>query len=247
MGPTGDINLETTNKMYKISIIHPSRSRPSLAEATYHKWMDSAILVDDIQYILSVDTTDPDLQKYLDIKGRRENVVSDNKTAIEAINEGARFASADLLIVVSDDFDCPVGWDALLLTALGGKSDFVLKTDDGCQPWIITLPIMDRAYYNRFGYIYNPAYKHLFADTEMTHVADLLGRKITLPIKFPHRHYTQDGGQPKDAINEKNDATWAQGEAIYLAGVRNNFELADPLEITLPEAHTNWLKRKGAI
>ena len=119
-----------------------------------------------------------------------------------------------------------------------------MKTQDGGQPWIITLPILDRTYYNRFGWIYNPRFEHLFADTEMSHVADLLGRKIDLPITFRHNHYTS-GRSPKDEINEKNDKTWNQGEAVYLEGVRCGFNIIDPLPLKCDPMHIAWLKQKG--
>lgn len=231
----------------KISIIHPSRGRAGQAFNTYRNWHNKISGTHDVEYILSIDSTDNEQYAYFDLFGDTNvnAVVKDNHSAIEAINNAAKYATGDLFIVVSDDFDCPDNWDIYLLDALAGKSDFVVKTDDGCQPWIITLPIMDRVYYNRFGYIYPPHIKHMFADTWMTHVADLLDKKITLPIKFPHNHYTT-GINAKDAINEKNDSTWAQGEEEYLKGVRNNFGLTEFTgKLQCGKDHYNWLRAHG--
>lgn len=232
----------------KITIIHPSRNRPEQAAATVKKWMSSALNRKDIEYILSIDKSEEyeNKRKYHDIGV--DMLCMDNHSAIDAINVAAKNSKGDLLIVVSDDFDCPFHWDVALLEALEGKTDFIVKTDDGCQPWIITLPIMDRTYYNRFGYIYFPGYKHMFCDTEMTHVADLLGRKIGLPVKFPHMHYTQHGGQPFDEVNKKNNSTWFQGEELYLQRIQNDFGLS-PEEVkgtVTNAAHIGWLKSKGA-
>jgi hypothetical protein len=86
---------------------------------------------------------------------------------------------------------------------------------------------MDRKYFNRFGYIYYPEYHHMFCDTEMTAVADLTGRKIDLrsnEFVFRHIHYTT-GLSHRDIINEKNDATWAQGEELYNRRKAANFYL----------------------
>jgi hypothetical protein len=85
----------------------------------------------------------------------------------------------------------------------------------------------------------------MFCDTEMTHVSALLGRTITLYLLFPHLHYTQAKGHPKDAINEKNDKTWNQGEAVYLERLKTNFGIENPKEIELPQHHILWLKHKG--
>lgn len=233
----------------KISIIHASRSRPAQALHTFRQWTNNCKESDNLEYILSVDVSDTPENKiaYSSIDATTVSV-GNNNTAIEAFNRGSKMATGDLLIAVSDDFNSvPFHWDDYLRKQLAGKSDFIVKTDDGAQPWIITMPMMDRAYYNRFGYIYNPVYKHLFCDTEMTHVADLLGRKISLPIRFLHNHYTT-GKTPKDAINIKNDATWAQGEAEYLKGMINNFGLPDHEikgSLNCDMGHINWLKSKG--
>lgn len=231
--------------MSKITIIHPSRSRPEQCASTMDKWISRADHKSDLEYLISVDKSDPLLKEYQMLAHTDVIVISDNKTAIEAINCAAKYATGDIFIVVSDDFDCPNHWDTLLMEQIGEQEDYVVKTMDGCQPWIITLPIMDRKYYNRFGYIYNPLYEHLFCDTEMSHVGALLGRTITVDLVFPHRHYTQAGGHPKDAINEKNDNTWVQGETVYLERMKNNFGIENPERITLPNHLIHWLRVKG--
>lgn len=230
---------------YKISLIHPSRQRPDIAIATAIKWLNSLSDKGSVEYILSVDSSDPTLKDYERLFKDERILVNDNKSAIEAINYAATIATGNIIVVMSDDFDCPDKWDELLLTALEGKEDFVVKTSDGCQPWIITLPILDRKYYDRYGYVYNPEFLHLFSDTEMTHVGHLLGRVINLPIVFSHHHYTQVHGHKFDDVNAKNDKTWAQGEAVYLKNLKENFGIANPLPIELPFHHADWLNLKG--
>lgn len=231
----------------KISIIHPSRSRPQQAHATYKKWMSSAKNSSDIQYIVSIDSLDHEWVEYINnffynnawhtvpelgrqvLYDKNLFVVKEyNDSAIDAINTAVKECSGDLLIVVSDDFDCPFHWDVALLEMLNGKEDFLVKTRDGIQKTLITLPIMDRKYYNRFGYIYNPEYKHMFCDQEMTAVGHLLGRVIELPITFPHNHYTTNKTR-KDHINEKNDATWNQGKEVFQRNMQNNFGIENPV------------------
>lgn len=229
----------------RISLIHPSRQRPDIAIQTAVTWLNRLYDKGSVEYLLSVDKSDPTLKDYARNFKDERILVNDNKSAIEAINYAATIATGNIFVVMSDDFDCPKHWDKLLLDALEGKEDYIVKTPDACQPWIITLPILDRKYYDRFGYIYNPAYAHMFVDTEMTHVANLLGRVIDVPVLFQHRHYTQVGGQPKDEVNVKNDSTWYQGEAIYLEGLKNNFGIKDPKEIKLPGHHIGWLHTKG--
>lgn len=217
----------------KISLIHPTRGRAQQAANTFINWLSKSKNIFDIEYVFSLDNDDDsflELYRWLDkstINKQWEGarfLRNDNSSAIEAINHGAVGCSGDIIIQIADDFDCPLHWDEILLTALEGKSDYLVKTQDGLQPFLITLPIMDRAYYNRFGYIYNPSYKHMFCDTEMTAIGHMLDRVITLPLIFTHNHYTT-GKSPKDAISIKNDSTWVQGETLYNQRKAINFGL----------------------
>lgn len=223
----------------KITIIHPSRSRPQMAFQTANNWLSSADDKDNIQYIMSLDSDDPMLSKYSYLipeysYPRISLAHGSNKSAIEAINKIANYYVGRspeknmIVIVVSDDFSCELGWDTKLLASLGSKSDFIVKTQDGIQPTLITLPIMDKVYYQRFGYIYHPDYLHMHSDEEMTIVGHMLGRVITLPISFPHNHYSI-GGMRHDSINRKNDSTYSQGKSVIERRALNNFGIEKPL------------------
>lgn len=215
--------------MQKISIIHPSRNRPGQSLRTIYKWISWAITKPEV--IISVDADDPDLQKYCEYTDKLSDkdvkiIVASNRSAIDAINTGAEVATGDIFIVVSDDTDCFERWDEKILQEVGDRTDWIMKTQDGIQPWLITMTLMDRAYYNRFGYIYYPDYDHLWADTELTAVADLTGRVIYSNLLFPHLHYSI-GASPKDSLNARNDATWEQGEELFNSRLKNNFGLTD--------------------
>ena len=104
------------------------------------------------------------------------------------------------------------------------------------------MPIIDRKYYNRFGYVYYPEYRHMFCDTEFTHVADVLGRVLWRnDIEFPHLHYSITK-ERRDHIAERNDATWNQGKSLYLQRFRDDFGLAGINKWNVShDAHRNWL------
>lgn len=239
--------------MIKISLIHPSKGRPKQAKYAMQAWLQSAKHRDQIEYILSIDTDETNGNKiaYHDIHADTLMVYG-NKSAIEAINRAAEVSKGNLIVVMSDDFNQPpFHWDASLLTMLEGKKDFIVKTDDGAQPWIITLPIMDRKYYERFGYVYNPLFQHMFSDTAMTHIGHILGKVIELPMRFLHNHYST-GKMPKDYINDKNDRTWAQGEEMYLWLLDRNFMLSLDEIVNAPlkcchKTHLDWLRTKGVV
>jgi len=204
----------------KISIIHPTRHRRKMAIATRMNWLMKAD--GDVEYLLSIDSDDQTMPPF--VKGIR----GPNKTAIEAINRAAKEATGDLLVVVSDDFGCDMHWDTLLKMEIEGREDFLVKTRDGIQPVLVTLPIMDRAYYNRFGYVYHPDYYHMGCDVELTAVAIMTGKLIYSDLLFPHLHYST-GLTPKDEINEKNDKTYAQGDEVLARHRENNFGIKHPV------------------
>lgn len=225
----------------KISLIHPSRSRATRAIEVAKHWIHEAGV--PVDYILSIDSDDPEKALYYHLFLGRRVIHKDNRSAIDAINNAAKETIGDIIVVMSDDFDCPPQWATALLRLTEGKTDWIAKTPDGIQSWIITLPIMDRVYYQRFGYIYYPEFRHLFSDTEMTCVADLLQRKISLDIQFKHNHYST-GATKKDSVSERADSTWGQGEALFIERARKNFDLIDPPGKIMDEAYNNWIRRK---
>jgi hypothetical protein len=200
-----------------ISIIHPSRSRHQKSHNTFDKWftfMDNEDF-DSVEWIGSFDADDPHLQeykkRYSDFDRNVHYVVRNNRSCVDAINNAVSSASGNILLVVSDDTDCFPGWDTALLKAVEGKTDWCLKTADGIQDYIITMPCMDRAYYNRTGYIYHPDFEHMFCDTYMTCVADITGRKITSNLMFKHLNDTI-----KDDLRKRTDGTWQQGQDTFI-------------------------------
>jgi hypothetical protein len=230
----------------QITVIHPSRSRPNLCFKTASLFFENSSK-QNIEYFISLDESDQTINQYIDNKLDFALIkIGPTNSCIESINFASKETSfQDILVVVSDDFICEKNWDNKIRASIGDRKDFVLKTNDGREGWIVTFPIMDRVYYERFGYVYNPVYKHLFCDTEMTHVADITGKLIVdMNIKIEHlaKCLTQD-----DEVNRKNDSTWGQGEPTYLRRVRENFGL-NPSEIIKNVEHTphlDWLRQRG--
>jgi hypothetical protein len=224
-----------------ISLLHPSRGRPEKSFETVQKWIQRAGNV-SIELIVSLDEDDPELQGYREMHVSLLEI-NKNRSAVDAINNAAKKARGNILIVVSDDTDCPENWAVDLLKCVEGKTDFIAKTNDGIQKWIITMPIMDRAYYNRFGYVYYPGYLHMFCDTELSCVADLTGRRIDIPLTFEHLHYSV-GKSNKDSVSEKADSTWTQGESLFLERYKRIFDLKEISgKITSPQ-YLSWIASK---
>jgi len=206
-----------------ISIIHPTRSRPIKSWATCNDWIKNAHT--DIELIISIDIDDPHRKEYLKTHKYLGNIItSTNRSAIDAVNNAAQTAKGDILIVVSDDTECFYGWGKHLENHMQGRSDWILKTQDGIQPWIITMPLMDRIYYERFGYIYHPDYKHMYADTDLTCVAELTGKKIVTNFQFPHNHVSENG-QIADDVTLRANATFESGRKVFKQRLSRMFDI----------------------
>lgn len=212
------------------TLIHPSRSRPQKSFDTISKWIKNAG-DDDFEIIIALDSDDPLSGQYQQIYYAQKLshpftlMVNENKNAIEAINRAARIAQGRIFIVVSDDTaPCPA-WSIKLKKYTEGRIDFVLKVRDGIQPVMITMAVLDRTYYQRFGYIYNPEYKHAFADREFTEVAMKLKKVITKNIMFRHEHYSITKHKIRDEQYARTDATFNEGRSIFIRRKKMNFGL----------------------
>lgn len=231
----------------KITIIHPSRERSELCYKTSDLFYNNCINKDNISYYISIDLSDPTRNDYLSKKRfYTKLIMGPNNSCIEAVNLGAKESNfEDIIVVVSDDFICNYGWDQKIIDFVGNKKNFVLKTNDGREPWIVTLPILDKDYYLRFGYVYNPLYQHLFCDTEMTHVAEITGSML-VDMSNLIEHKTTELTH-NDCVNIKNNSTWWQGESVYLQRLKENFGLKkeEIIKSLSGASHIEWLKQKG--
>lgn len=233
----------------KFSLIHPSRQRPNKSFNAIQKWCEFG-QEKDFEVIVSLDESDPLLNTYKELYSRNKYVnliVNPNRSAVDAINNAAKVAKGEVFIVVSDDTDTILRWDAVLRGVIGSRKDFVLKVHDGIQDWLCTMPIMDREYYNRFGYIYYPEFRHMFCDTLLTHQADALKRMIWRnDIKFDHLHYSVRKSE-KDDVSSKADNTFQEGKRIYLNLVKKNLLLDKSVDIWAlshhARSHISWLNQ----
>lgn len=208
-----------------ISILHPSRGRADQAFKTAEMFISKAGC--EVEYILSIDFDDPQKGKYLSHSHhglkRFMTCIYDNRSAVDAINQAAKEAKENIFIVISDDFECSEAWGAKVLDFVGKNKDWILKTPDGIQDWVITIPIFDRKYYERFMYVYHPSYRHGWCDTELTCVAELTGRKIVVDIPFKHNHYTVTN--QRDETYDRSDAHFEQGRQVFQERINRNFFL----------------------
>lgn len=220
-----------------ISLIHPSRSRPEKAFNTAKEWIEKAGI--DVNYCCSLDAKDPFKSKYLqetnsginiyDLKHYHkydesvcrffEVIVNDNKSVVEATNVAAKNMPGDIFIYLSDDFICPENWGALVLKEFEGEErPLLVKVDDCLQNFdvpVLTIPMMNRALYEKLGYFWFPEYKSMFCDTDLFETCRRIGAiKNARHLKFPHEHVSI--GKAQDDETYRNSArNWDQGKALF--------------------------------
>lgn len=193
-----------------------SRSRPDKFFACLDN-ITSLAGNDDYQILATLDIDDPSMFND-EIKEKLKNYPKvkaywgTSKNKIDAINRDMDFADPwDILINMSDDmlFIKP-GFD---LHIIQDFQEFGLDTlmhypDNKAGHLLITMAIMGKTYYDRFGYIYNPEYKSLFCDNEQQEVAKMLGKyQLVRKRLFDHNH-------PAWGLCEK-DAQYIHTESFY--------------------------------
>ena len=97
-----------------------------------------------------------------------------HKSKIAAINADMKGEDFDVLFLISDDM-IPIvpGFDDVIVNLMKEhfpNLDGALHFDDNCLGGYqtITLSIMGKKLYDRFGYIYHPDYKSFYCDVEFT-------------------------------------------------------------------------------
>jgi hypothetical protein len=201
------------------SLVHPSRSRLARAEAAIAEWRGHASGAHEIEHILSVDADDPDLDGYRALAARHGSrlVVHPNDRMVDAMNRGGDAARGSVIVGMSDDFGCPEGWDDALAAAIADRELAAVLVDDGVNARILTLPILTAALHKRLGYIYHPAYISMWADDDLTRVAEREGALVDARhLVFPHRHMFV-GRADADATyaRQNSNRSWWHGWRVY--------------------------------
>lgn len=215
----------------KISLLHPSRGRPDKSFDTTDYWFQQAGILDkhEIELIVSIDEDDPRKYAYEEVYSGWHTRFNDNKSVVDATNYAANLATGDILVYLSDDFKCPDNWAELVLKEFENENrPLVLRVDDCLQKNnvpVLTIPIMNRALYERLGYFWHPEYKSMFCDVDLYYTAQHIGAlKNAFHLKFPHEHHSI-GKAENDDTYRRSEANWKQGEEVFNRRKRQGFPI----------------------
>lgn len=217
-----------------ICVKFPTRQRKDQFFRVLDLYRALACDPDNIRFVITCDNDDETMnndQVRSRIAAMGAGVFYGNhKTKIEACNADVPLDGWDILVLASDDMIPRVrGWDNIIREKMEEHFfpdlDGVLNYWDGHQgDRINTLPVMGRKWYRRFNYIYNPIYRTMYCDTELTDVSRLLNREAYIDqVIIEHKH--PFGGEvPMDDLYRRNsDSSFDQ--KVYMARRANNFYL----------------------
>lgn len=201
----------------RISLIHPSRNRADKARKTLNYWMNTSSGNIEIEHILSIDLDDSQIEDYKRLFPTSIILISNNTCVVEATNIAAKKATGDILIYFSDDFKCPDNWD-ISLVSLYTDTPCLWKVDDCLQKFhiaVLTIPIMNRALYDKLGYFWHPGYRSMFVDEDLYWTCKNNNWMAWCEfLKFTHEHPC-NGLAENDETYKKSAANWEQGKALF--------------------------------
>lgn len=202
-----------------ISLLHPSRGRPQKSFENSRDWIEKAGC--EVELILSLDKSDSVNYQYApNYLGFTDKIlIEDNDSVVQATNKAAAISKGDILLYLSDDFKCFDNWGLAVQKEFEGVSEpLLIKVDDCLQKFqvpVLTIPIMNRALYERLGYFWHPEYKSMFVDEHLYWtVTKLNAMKMCPHLKFEHAHVCV-GKAPDDETYRRSSANWEQGKALF--------------------------------
>ena len=220
--------------MIPLLVKFPTRSRPERFRYALELLVKHAVRPKDLHFLFTLDNDDPHIAEVE--RAIVETAASGpaiHCTVMHGTSTGKIHAvNRDLpeftlpwqtVVVASDDMHATPAWDQWIIEAMAKfypDGDGCLWFADGFQKDICTIPCMGRAYFDRFGYIYNPAYQSVFVDDEQTHVGVKLGKLTKIDhVLFRHDHPAWNSSLKPDALYQRNEApaVWKHDETIYRA------------------------------
>lgn len=193
-----------------IHLLWPT-ARPTQFKEVHAHWIESAAKPLSISTLVAVDSEE-EKQQLSDF----EVVVLNRQHpgvayASFVLGRTVNCVQNDIIVLASDDFISPVGWDVWITKHLS-RFDGCLVVRDGCQDGrtnkrgrCVTIPIMTHNCLERLNrIIYHPSYMHYYSDTELwynLHEMRLLKnfRRVRYPL-FEHKHWS-NGKRNRDEVD----------------------------------------------
>jgi len=203
--------------LYKLT----TRSRPSRWLETIDSITNNCRQDSDYFILTSIDDDDHTMHNYLvanqyEVGHRYEKAMVMSGKSLNKIhainrdmNEIDKWYRWDILVNISDDMVITTpNFESVLREVFESNKDLFLHLPDGyANERLASMSIMDRTYYERFGYIYHPSYVSVYCDNEAMDVAKNLGKYLYVNQQlFVHNHPANVGAHLWDSQYEKTEA-----------------------------------------
>jgi hypothetical protein len=219
-----------------ILIKFPTRNRPVKFFETLNLYYSLLKNIDLVRFVISMDVDDltmnnEDIRKKLDAYSNLNYYYSNNNSKIDAINADMIDQNFDILLLASDDMIPTVnGYDQIIIDDMNKyfpNGDGSLWYNDNHQKdKLNTLCIMDKQYYDRFGYIYHPSYKSFYCDNEYTLVGISSNKMIYIDnCIIKHEHPDCNHNVENDVLYKKNNSSLQQDFDNFLHRQKLNFPI----------------------
>ena len=209
----------------RLLIKYPTRSRPAQFKQTLEHYISLLADPDNTRFLFSCDTDDltmcnDGMREYIaQLPVGNRLVYGSSRNKVDAINrdlEGYDYPW-DILLLASDDMLPRVyGYDKLIREQfeVNGPDRF-LWINDGRQDRICTIACMDRTYYDRDRFIYDPRFVSLWCDNLQTDLAKERGRMLKAPNWITNESPDWGGSITKDDLYKRNNRFYRIDERTY--------------------------------
>ena len=197
-------------------------------QESHRAWVEGAIIKDSFEYILCKDER-WGFHPYVEEPGLKTVWNKGPRNSVSGWNTAAAASTGHIIILNADDMFPSAGWDSKILGAIPDMSEEAVlrvSTFHGSD-WsgLITLGIMTRPVYERWGYALYPEYESMCSDADFTEHADQDGIIIDAPeIYVEHRHPFIYGSPnfeaPLDEVYEYQNRPQAYQSGYLLLALR---------------------------
>lgn len=213
----------------------PSRERRAKFFDVLNKAQKTREL-ESTRFLITLDSNDAhmnntEVKKTLDLWGNVEYHYGISNNKIHAVNRDMELAGEwDIVLLLSDDMmPEKQGYDKIICDIFSKHfpdTDGVLWMNDGFVGTRLNTSVcVGRKWYERFKYLYHPAYISLFADNELTDVSLMLNKTHYVhEVLIRHIHPMNIGGM-QDNLYRKNDRFYRMDEQTYKKRKLINFDL----------------------
>jgi hypothetical protein len=201
---------------------YPTRGRPEWFRETLSEYYSKMSGNHQFQFVIAMDNDDekmnkPAMRDWLNAQKNLSYFYSDHANKIQACNTGVPDDGWDILVLVSDDMT-PIEQDYDNIIAQDMRREFpgldgALHYNDGKTGKLLaSLSIMGRKFFERYGFVYYPAYKGTWCDNDFMDAAKQWGKYWYCDRTIIRHDWQKHGG---DEVYVKGNSTYHEDQDVY--------------------------------